>query len=208
MTSASPDEARQLIALVAALRESFTTNTASDHAIAAEIRRVDAELARADAPALPLQPTGHPLIRFLPDVLARAASTAPGIAAALGPIGRRLPWRYGYAPRADAPGLEHAMGWAELVGPAAPIVSHEIGFGLTLLGPDVHYFAHRHPAVELYRIVVGHPHWTVGDTTRRRSPGDAILHATNEVHAMRTEAEPLLAIYSWSGDIDSPSVWA
>jgi quercetin dioxygenase-like cupin family protein len=119
-----------------------------------------------------------------------------------------LPWRYGYAPRGDTPDLDSAMGWAELVGPVAPIVSREVCFGLTLIGPHTHYPPHRHPATELYRIVVGHPHWTVDATTSVRGPGTAILHESNVVHAMRTEDEPLLAIYSWTGDVDTPSAWA
>jgi mannose-6-phosphate isomerase-like protein (cupin superfamily) len=147
--------------------------------------------------------TGH-----LRAVLDLADHSAPEVAAALRPIAAQLPWRYGYAPRGDVPGLDNAMGWAELVGPAAPILSREVCFGLTLIGPHTHYPPHRHPAVELYRIVVGHPHWTVGETTSVRSPGTAILHEANVVHAMRTEDAPLLAIYSWTGDVETPSAWA
>jgi hypothetical protein len=155
-----------------------------------------------------IQATDHPLIRYLPAVLDLAELVAPGVAKALRPLGRSLPWRYGYAPRNDAPGLDGSMGWAEIVGPAAPLVSDEVCFGLTLIGPNAYYLPHRHPAIELYRIVVGHPHWTVDRTTAVRAPGEAILHASDVVHAMRTENEPLLAIYSWTGDILSPSVWA
>lgn len=137
-----------------------------------------------------------------------ADSAAPDIASALHSIAAHLPWRYGYAPRDDAPGLEGAMGWAELIGPLAPIVSREVCFGLTLIGPHTHYLPHRHPAVELYRIVIGHPQWTVGSTISLRAPREAILHDSDVVHAMRTADEPLLAIYSWTGDIETPSAWA
>ncbi len=204
--SADQDGAR-LLDLVAALRRAFADPAGTGAAARAEISRVEPRLAAATAPPEALQPTDHPLTRHLQAVLDLATDQAPQIAAALRPTADRLPWRYGYAPRGDAPGLDGAMGWAELVGPLAPIVSREVCFGLTLIGPHTYYPPHRHPAVELYRIVVGHSTWTAGSTTTPRAPGEAILHARNVVHAMRTDTEPLLAIYSWTGDIETPSVW-
>ncbi len=201
------DEAGQLRSLVAALRRSFADPNGADDAARAEIRRVEVLLAAAPLEAAALRPTHHPLTQHLPAVLDLAEATAPEVAAALRPIAQQLPWRYGYTPRDDAPGLEGAMGWAELIGPLAPIVSREVCFGLTLIGPRTYYPPHRHPAVELYRIVVGHPHWTVATDTAPRRPGDAILHASDVVHAMRADDDPLLAIYSWTGDVDTPSRW-
>jgi quercetin dioxygenase-like cupin family protein len=127
---------------------------------------------------------------------------------ALRPIGNLLPWRYGYSARPDAPGLETAMGWAEIIGPQAPIHSDQFCFGLTLIAPQTYYPPHRHPAVELYQVLIGHAAWTLGSATDIQPPGTIILHASGVVHAMRTGDEPLLAIYSWTGDIVSPSVWA
>lgn len=202
------DETALLLALVAALRHAFADHAGVEPAAAAEIGRVEALLASAVAEPSPLQPTNHPLTQHLPAVLDRADHEAPAIALALRPIAAKLPWRYGYAPRGDAPGLEGAMGWAELIGPLAPIVSRDVCFGLTLIGPRTYYPPHRHPAVELYRIVTGHPEWTVGASIANRGPGAAILHYTNVVHAMRTGEQPLLAIYSWTGDVDTTSTWA
>lgn len=201
------DETSQLWSLIAALRHAFADPAGTDDAAIAEIRRVNTLLDAAPAEAAALQPTHHPLTRHLPTVLDLAENSAPTISAALRPIAERLPWRYGYTPRTDAPGLEGAMGWAELIGPLAPVVSRDVCFGLTLIGPRTYYLPHRHPAVELYRIVVGDPHWTVVTETARRQPGDAILHESNVVHAMQTDDQPLLAIYSWTGDVDTPSEW-
>ncbi|WP_420135136.1 dimethylsulfonioproprionate lyase family protein [Rhodopseudomonas sp.] len=202
------DERALLLGLIAALRRAFTDPAGANAAASAEIEHVDALISAATAAPRPLQPTHHPLTQHLPAVLDLADKSAPDTAAALRSLAARLPWRYGYEPRGDAPGLEGAMGWAELIGPLAPIVSHEVCFGLTLIGPRAHYLPHRHPAVELYRVVVGHPQWTVGSVTSLRAPGAAIFHDSNVVHAMRTEDEPLLAIYSWTGDIETPSIWA
>lgn len=202
------EQADLLRSLIAALRRAFAARAGADEAAEAELGHVERLLARAPDTSTVLQPTNHPLIGHLPAVLDLATTSASDIAAALRPIAARLPWRYGYPPRSDAPGLEGAMGWAELIGPLAPVVSHEVCFGLTLIGPLTYYPPHRHPAVELYRIVAGHPQWTVATDTAPRRPGDAILHPSNVVHAMQTDEQPLLAIYSWTGDVDTPSAWA
>lgn len=198
----------QLTALLAALRRAFVGEPGPEGAAGDELHRVAKLIAAADQQPGPLRPTSHPVTAHLPEVLARAEQRVPELAEALRPIASALPWRYGYAPRADAPGLESAMAWAELIGPLAPIVSHEVCFGLTLIGPRSFYPPHRHPAIELYRILVGEPLWTVATSTSAQSPGALIFHDRDVVHAMRTGDAPLLAIYSWTGDLNTASVWA
>ncbi|TBW35519.1 hypothetical protein EYW49_15960 [Siculibacillus lacustris] len=194
--------------LLAALRRRVAPRPGEAPTIAAERHRVAAALDRLDGRVTPQPATGHPLTRFLPAALALAAELDPDLAAALTVVGDGLPWRYGYDRRADRAGLESSMGWAEIVGPLAPFVSDEVCLGLTLIGPETDYPAHRHPAVELYDVVTGHPVWHVADAVLRPEPGEAILHGRGVVHAMRARAEPLLAVYSWTGDVVSPSVWA
>jgi hypothetical protein len=146
----------------------------------------------------------HPLVRHLPAALAGLERDAPDIAALLAPLSQDLPWRYGYEASADLPGLHLNMGWAEFVGPAAPFRSDAVCLGLTLIGPRTHYAAHRHPAVELYHVLTGVAVWS----GHLRSPGAFILHDSNQTHDMRTGEAPLLALYTWSGDVHSPSVWS
>ena len=57
-------------------------------------------------------------------------------------------------------------------------------------------------------MIAGRAEWTAGEQTATQRPGDYILHPANIVHAMHTGEEPLLAVYSWTGDVVSPSVWA
>jgi len=190
-----------LAALVALLRQRLTR---AEGRAGAEATKVQSLLDRASALQQPYEATAHALIRHLPAALAGLDRDAPDIAAALRPLAQNLPWRYGYDARADAPDLHENMGWTEFVGPAAPFRSDEVCLGLTLIGPHTHYSAHRHPAVELYHVLTGAADWS----GRRRPAGDFILHETNQTHAMRTGAEPLLALYTWSGDVVSPSVWS
>lgn len=152
----------------------------------------------------PYAATAHPLVRHLPAALAGLERDAPDIAALLRPLADGLPWRYGYEASADMPDLHLNMGWAEFVGPAAPWRSDEVCLGVALIGANTHYPAHQHPAVELYHVLTGVAEWS----SHWRRPGAFILHDSNQTHAMRTGDEPLLALYTWSGDVFSPSVWS
>ena len=177
--------------------------------VAAEIARVQDHLAAgAGAPAILPEPTRHPLTEHLAAAIEATAARFPALADALRPLFAELPWRYGYGARADLPGLENRMGWTEIVGPAAPFRNASVCLGLTFLAPDTHYPDHRHPAVELYRIVAGHPSWTVESETRRLSAPAEVLHRSGARHAMASGGQALLAIYSWTGDVMSPSVWS
>ena len=196
-----------LAALLAALRRQLVAGAGRADAVGDEIARLLAALDRLPAVPGPAAASYHPVRALLPAALVPLRRTVPDLAALLAGHGDSLPWRYGYAPRADAPGLETAMGWAELVGPAAPFASDEICLGLTLIGPRRHYLPHRHPAVELYRVLAGTAEWSGPDGTRKLPPGAFVLHPSEAVHAMRTGDAPLLALYAWSGDVVSPSVW-
>jgi hypothetical protein len=207
MIMTTPD-AQDLRILLAALRVHLEVGSSRGDAIGDEVRNVSAALNRVDADPREVRLTRHPLIRYLPAALALTRSRAPEVASVLEPVAELLPWRYGYQDRADALGLENAMGWAELAGPEAPFRSREVCFGLTLIGPGRYYLPHHHPAIELYRVIAGRAEWTAGGQTATQRPGAYILHPANIIHAMHTGEEPLLAVYSWTGDVVSPSVWA
>lgn len=194
-----------LALLLAALRRCLT---AIDGPVGQEVTRINALLDRVAGPQLPFEPSGHPLTRHLPAALDGLDRDAPEIAQALRPLAAALPWRYGYAARTDLPGLEAEMGWAEIVGPLAPYRADDVCLGLTLIGAGTFYPPHRHPAVELYHVLTGVSEWTADGETSVRKPGDFILHTVNQEHAMRGGEQPLLALYTWSGDVVSPSVWS
>jgi quercetin dioxygenase-like cupin family protein len=100
------------------------------------------------------------------------------------------------------------VAFAEIVGPDGFLDSEKIRIGLTLIAPDTHYPLHAHPALELYLVVAGTAAWQLGrEPARPQPPGSLILHPSNAPHGMETGGEPLLAIYSWRGDLASPSVY-
>lgn len=157
------------------------------------------------APSLLGQDKGHGAAQHLKASLTEAYQTAPDLAQALAECGHDLFWRYGYQPRKDFPGLEQNMAWAELIGPKAYWQSDEICLGLTLIGPSWFYPPHDHPAIELYRVVSGRSEWNLEGKERLCFPKDRIFHPSESVHAMRAFQTPLLAVYSWRGDIVTAS---
>jgi quercetin dioxygenase-like cupin family protein len=75
------------------------------------------------------------------------------------------------------------------------------------MAPDTFYPLHAHPAIELYLVIAGHAQWTTPASERIVPPGEFVLHHANQPHAMRTFAEPLLALYGWRGEIDTPAFY-
>jgi len=155
-----------------------------------------------------LKPSGHGVTRSLSGNLASRNGTVADVLAAFRPLFPALPWRYSYEPRADLPGLENSMAWAELVGPIAPFGSRNVCLGITAIGPRVRYPEHRHPAVETYYVLSGTARWTAAGVTQERVPGSFIVHPSNIVHVMETADEPLIAAYTWSGDVETLSTFA
>lgn len=142
----------------------------------------------------------------LTSALGAGASVAI-VADALTVLSVPLPWRYHYPARADVPDLAERIGFAELIGPAGPLIAESTRIGLTLMAPETFYPWHAHPAVELYVVISGTARWMTATSDRELLPGACVRHLSNEPHAMRTQREPLLALYAWSGDIASPAVY-
>jgi hypothetical protein len=91
-------------------------------------------------------------------------------------------------------------GWMELFGTRGHFADDAMAVGFLLLGPDIFYPDHHHVAEELYVPLIGGTEWRKGEgafVTRRA--GEVIHHPSNVNHAMRTGAEPLVALYQWRG---------
>jgi quercetin dioxygenase-like cupin family protein len=209
MTPLSPEAAR---AAVEAIRTHFVARLAARREkddIAAELENILALLETVDlsqADAHHLNASGHPVIRQL-QAIAEPNDATRAILQAFLPHLERLPWRYSYASRPDAPDIGTRMAWAELVGPIAPFRSEQVCLGLTAIGPGLLYPLHFHPAVETYLVLSGTAWWTADGLTRQHPPGTLILHPANILHAMRTANTPLLAAYAWTGDVTTLSTY-
>jgi len=188
---------------IAAHLDSVPSMTDEIDAAAQHLRRSAREvLPRQDFAAEP----GRDFSAILaPAIAAGCNHPACGIAASLAALSRPLPWRYGYPPRPDLADLAERIAFAELIGPRAPLAAPDCRVGFTLVAPETFYPLHAHPAIELYLVISGRAQWTTPQAARMVPPGDFVLHSANQPHAMRTFSEPLLALYGWRGDIDTPA---
>ena len=198
------------------------------HALSLLTRALSLDIATADPPADGLAPLAH-LTRALQCATVRDhfvaatsgaydalldAAIAAGSRGCTGPACRAvlevraaLPWVYHYGERAGEESLASRIAFAELIGPDGPMSTADARVGLTLIAPRTFYPLHAHPAVELYWVMSGHAEWLTAGSTQVAAPGRFVLHHSNQPHAMRTRDEPLLALWGWSGDIDSPAVY-
>jgi len=69
--------------------------------------------------------------------------------------------------------------------------------GLLLMTPNQTYPEHQHNPQELYFVLSGKALWFYGGKQgyRYQKPGDIIYNNPNDLHGIKTEKEPLLALY-------------
>lgn len=165
-----------------------------------------AQALRAPQGYEPLDPAGAPVLRHLPGALERAAAGPhPGLIAAIGAAAPHLVWTQVKSYRAVMPrtfldGYAHV----NLLGRGGHFPDDRARCGLLLFGPDIDYPAHSHPARELYLVLDGTAEWwREGEDYRARPPGDRLLHEGSQSHAMRMGTEGLLALWAWTGDLET-----
>ena len=96
--------------------------------------------------------------------------------------------------------------YVEFIGPDGMVQSDDIRLGIYWHDRDTFYPSHRHNAVELYHVLSGTGFWQhLSPTWVPRPAGSFILHGSREDHATRSEAEPILTLWSWTGDISFES---
>lgn len=89
-----------------------------------------------------------------------------------------------------------------IVGPEGMIVDERFKFGVYLQTPETFYPAHRHEAEELYFPLSGTALWQKDDAEFEPiASGTLIHHTPYQLHAMRTHSVPLLALWSWTGNL-------
>jgi len=151
-----------------------------------------------------LRPRTQPVVQHLSSALAGAAASTAAVCASLTALQGLLHWRRN-ASYTDAHFLR-GYGYCELLGPSGHWRSERLALGLLLLGPELTYPEHAHPATEVYVVLSGNAQWRQSDGPwRQRSPASVIEHASMEPHAMRTDVEPLLAAYLWRDHLHAPA---
>jgi mannose-6-phosphate isomerase-like protein (cupin superfamily) len=199
---------RSIDAFLTRLRRRYAAAAASAAPPAAEFRSLLAVWPEGREPTLPAAKQ-LPACDHLGAALAAGRSGPEAeLAEALSALSPALAWTYGYPARTGQPDLSSAVAFSQIVGPVGFRRSDRLRLGLTLIAPETHYPPHVHPAIETYLVIAGTALWGLGAARGRpQPPGALILHPGGMAHAMQTGTEPLLAIWSWRGDVTSPSVY-
>jgi hypothetical protein len=161
----------------------------------------------AELIARPTSARSLPVVSALRGLSRFAAPETRALVEGIAALAGELEWRQTYA-RADfGERFLENYGYSEWIGERGAFASHAIACGVLILGPETEYPAHSHEAEELYLPLAGHAWWQSGKSDwRLRPPGNWIHHPSWTTHAMRTEAEPLLAAYVWrAGDLTAKS---
>ena len=154
----------------------------------------------SDPKTRPVLPTRLPVLDWLGDLAAGAGAATRGMTEGVVAGADELRWRQTYTAADFGPYFLTRYGWSELIGTRGPIPSQTIASGFLLLGPEVNYPAHAHEAEELYMPLSGTASWQRDtDAWESNPPGTIIHHPPWAPHAVRTGAEPLLALYVWRG---------
>ncbi len=169
----------------------------------ADLDAVSAALAAPPAERVAVAPRAQPACRHLEAALALGeAGPAAPLVRALRPLVEGLRWRHDYDVDDALPGFSRNFAYAEVAGPSGAVPSGTLCCGLVLMAPRTLYPAHAHAATELYHVLGGRARWQRGgEPWAPRPPGAFILHPSGVAHAMAPEAEPLLALYVWYGDM-------
>lgn len=154
----------------------------------------------AQMPERDLRPNGLACLRHLDRAAEIAGPPGKPLLAFLARHREALCWGQTYTAADFGERFLANYGWVELIGTRGYFASEAVAAGFLVLGPDILYPDHRHLAEELYVPLTGGTDWRQdGSGFAPRAAGEVIHHPSNVAHAMRTGAEPLVAIYLWRG---------
>jgi len=168
----------------------------------AEAQRTARELLSAPV----LQPfhrrPAHPHDALIRHTLGTSAHPA---AAAILAANDHVPWGGNPVSDETPAWIKEMCAVAEIMGPDGPIHAPDLRLGLLFVRAGRYYPLHNHDADETYVMLAGEALWTAGDDIRIRSAGDMIHHLSLMPHAFRAGPEGFVALYRWSGDINTAS---
>lgn len=182
-----------LQALLEALELELPARAESPQARAAAKATLSRCRSRVGAPSASAETL--PVCAWLAPALERARTALPP--ALIGPLEQltpRLAWRQRKGSEA-VPAFFAGHANAMLIGPDGFEASEEANVGLTLMAPGVTYVDHRHPPEEVY-LALSEGEWRNEDFDWR-SPGlgGTLYNRPGVVHAMRSGAQPFLALW-------------
>lgn len=95
------------------------------------------------------------------------------------------------------------FGFTCLIGDGGGFDSAKMGAWLLFMPAHLQYPWHHHPAEEAYLVIAGQARFMRhGMPDQMLQPGDTILHASNQPHAMETTDSPVLCYIIWRDEFE------
>lgn len=115
-------------------------------------------------------------------------------------------WTEGYGSQTGDRSFLDNFSYGEIIGREGIYYNETVSIGLTLIGPNLFYPWHYHPAVELYYPFNENSKWGIHNRALvSKKAGELILHPSMAAHATETGDNPLLALWFWNGDTRTSS---
>ncbi|WP_136442168.1 dimethylsulfonioproprionate lyase family protein [Pacificoceanicola onchidii] len=116
-------------------------------------------------------------------------------------------WRETYKGTALGQDFLDRFGCYAVAGGGGAFEAGETGVFLVYMPAGLDYPWHHHPAEEIYFVIAGEAEFRLhGEPPRTLRPGSHVFHPSNQPHATRTHAHPLLALVLWRGDLGTRPV--
>ncbi len=97
----------------------------------------------------------------------------------------------------------------QIVGSKGRLSNQKLASGIFFLAPNFEYPMHNHAGLEVYYVHSGvmHVQNGVDAEPRRVGPGDYSVTPSNVPHALYIGDAPVVILYAWTGDMESPIYW-
>jgi hypothetical protein len=154
------------------------------------------------------EPRVLPVLRHLPQAIGETMLLDADLAAAIAAVEEGLQWQQSssYSDAILGEGFSLNYGWAEIFGPRGFFHGDDFLLGLLMLGPGRHYRDHYHPAPELYWPLTSGSSWSHDSGAFvEKAQGSVIWHPPMMMHATKTGTAPMLAVWSWTRDTETPA---
>lgn len=97
----------------------------------------------------------------------------------------------------------------QIVGPKGRLFNEKLRSGIFFLAPNFEYPMHNHAGLEIYYVHSGvlNVQNGVDAEPRRVEPGEYSVTPSNVPHALYIGDAPVVILYTWVGDLESPIYW-
>ena len=192
------------IQLMLAMRRLITMAMWQSYLAADDIDAMVKAIDRASFEVRPKSPQSFPIVKKHCRRLMTHGAGVLGIPTIklVKPYLRQIHWQRNANYRDEAFAIDYAS--TEFVGPYGHAYSNNLRLGMMIMGPNIHYPPHAHPAAEAYYVLGGTVRFRrTGHPWRNCPAGQFAFHQENEVHEMVTRDAPGLLLYLWRCDVET-----